>query len=282
MRRALLLLALVAGCRAAEAPPTRPFTDDLGRSVSVPAAPRRVASLAPNVTEIVAAVGALDRLAARTPNCDVPPAAARLPAVQTYPLDREALVALGADLAIGTDQINDPAEGDALGALGVPAVYLHFETLADVPRAMRRVGALLGVDAEPAAARFERRLGPLPAPGGPRVLVLIGDDVLYAFGRASYVSEMVRRAGGQAVTDAFAGASAVLSSEFVLESRPDVVVVLAEAYGPADLRAAQPAWAALPALARGAVCGVDPDVVVRPGPRLADGVEALRACIGAR
>ena len=281
---ALAALAL-AGCRA-DAPAdgaTRTFTDDVGRTVRVPASPQRVAPLAPSLTEMVAAAGGLGRLAARTPYCDHPPAAEALPVVSTYPLDRERLVALGADLVIGTDQVNDPGEGDGLAALGVPAVYLHFGALADVPRGLRRLGDLLGTAdaAEAAARRFEARLArrERAGPGAPRVLVLIGDDVLYAFGGASYVHDMVALAGGRSVTDVFEGEGATLSSEWVLEASPDVVVVLRDGYGAGDLRAAQPVWAALPALAERRVCGVDPDLVSRPGPRLADGVDALASCL---
>ncbi|MEM6285630.1 MAG: helical backbone metal receptor [Bacteroidota bacterium] len=288
--RSLALLAALAvvssACRTdAPAPDaTRTFADDVGRTVEVPAEPRRVVPLAPSLTEMVAAAGGLDRLTARTPYCDHPPEAEALPVISTYPLDRERLVALGADLVVGTDQVNDPGEGDALGALGVPAVYLSFGALADIPRGLRRLGDLLGTGdaAEAAAQQFEARIAgrERAGPDAPRVLVLIGDDVLYAFGAASYVHDMVALAGGRSATTAFPGEGATLSSEWVLDASPDVVVVLRDAYGPDDLRAAQPAWdGALPALADGRVCGVDPDLVSRPGPRLADGVAALAACL---
>lgn len=291
MTRLLLGLLLVAGCLAA--PPetagtpsaTRAFTDDTGRTVQVPTHPEHVVPLAPSITEVLAAAGGLGQMAARTPYCDVPAAAARLPTIATYPLDREALVALGADLVVGTDQINDPAEGDALGALGVPAVYFHFGTLADVPRVIRTVGTMLGTTptAEAAAQQFEARLAAVrPASGPrPRTLVLIGDGPLYAFGGASYVHDMVRRAGGEPMTAVFPGESVTLSSEWVLEHRPERIVMLAgTGYNADSLAARQPSWTGLSALAAGHVCGVGSDLVVRPGPRLVLGVEALRACLG--
>ena len=285
-RLALVLLVAVAGCRqgpeASET--TRTFTDDLGRTVRVPARPQRVVPLAPSLTEMVAAAGGLDRLAARTPYCDHPAAALGLPTVSTYPLDRERVLALGADLVVGTDQINDPGEGDALAALGVPAVYLHFGALADVPRGLRTLGRLLGTApvAERAARRFEARLAARPAAdsaSAPDVLVLIGDDVLYAFGGASYVHDLVVLAGGRSATAEFSGEGVTLSPEWVLDRSPDVVIVLQSGYTADDLAAAQPTWRALPALVAGRVCGVDADLVSRPGPRLADGLDALAACL---
>ena len=287
MRVFAAAVLVLAGCRGGGLEDgVRPFTDDVGRTVSVPAESRRVVPLAPSVTEMVAAAGGLQQMVARTPYCDYPAAATALPTLATYPLDRERVVALEADLVVGTDQINDPGEGDALAALGVPAVYLHFSDLGDVPRGLRTLGDLLGTAdrAEAAARAFEARLAAFEPAGAdaPSVLVLIGDDVLYTFGGASYVHDMVAFAGGRSATAGFEGEGVTLSPEWVLDASPDVVVVLEAGYGVEDLRAAQPSWAVLPAVARGRVCGVDPDLVSRPGPRLVDGIDALAACLRRR
>ncbi|MEM9998540.1 MAG: helical backbone metal receptor [Bacteroidota bacterium] len=302
MRASLLtLLALLwVGCERTPDAPTsdsapgatssgvsdsaRVLQDDVGRTVRVPAQPQRVVSLAPSVTELIVAVGGGDVLAARTPYCDHPEGVQTLPVVSTYPLDREALVATEADLVIGTDQINDPGDGDGLQPFGIAAYYLRFETLADVARGMRTVGRLLGTEtrAEAAAAVFEQGITARQPTGleVPDLLLLIGDDVLYGFGEASYVHDLVARAGARSVSATLPGEAVTLSSEWVLAQAPDVIVVLAGVdYVTADLLRAQPAWAAVPALARGRVCGLDPDLVVRPGPRLTEGIDALVVCI---
>ncbi|MGD9519112.1 MAG: cobalamin-binding protein, partial [Armatimonadota bacterium] len=55
--------------------------DDLGHVVMLPAAPRRVVSLSPNLTEVVFFLGAGDRLVGRTDFCDYPPEAIAVPSV---------------------------------------------------------------------------------------------------------------------------------------------------------------------------------------------------------
>ncbi|MBI5063445.1 MAG: ABC transporter substrate-binding protein, partial [Desulfatitalea sp.] len=62
----------------------RTVVDPLGRTVQVPADPRRVVALAPSVTEIVYALGQEARLVGVTRYSNYPPAAERLPLVGSY------------------------------------------------------------------------------------------------------------------------------------------------------------------------------------------------------
>ena len=290
----LILLGVASGCQsspgatdlAEEAPDpiTIAVTDALGRTVTVPMRPARVLSLAPNLTELVYAVGAGDRLAGASQADDFPAAVDSLPRFSTFPLEPEGLVVLEPDLLLATDEINSPTDAAGLADLGMPTYFFTFATVADVPNAMRTLGDLMGTDAMPVAQAFEERVASVQARVAgatrPRTLLIIGDDVLYAFGEASYASEAVRLAGGENLTDAFEGRAATLSDEWVLQAAPEVVVVLAgDDYNPAQLLERHPTWRLLPAVQNGRVFGLNPDWLSRPGPRLADGIEALAAVL---
>lgn len=273
-----LLTVLLAGCRAA---PPGDLRDDLGRAVSLDSAPGRVLPLAPNVTELVAAAAGVERLAGVSRSDDSPPGVAGLPRFQSLPLDVEAVVALQPDLAIGSDDVNTADAADGLAALGVPAYLFAFDEVADVPRALRTLDTLLAsTGGAPAAADFERRVRAVESAvrpyERPRTLLLVGDEALYAFGRGSYASELVRLAGGENVTDVFDGKAAQPSEEAVLELAPEVIVVLAgPGYRAEDLLENHPAFLQLPAVRNGRVYGLDPDLVSRAGPRLVEGLERL-------
>ena len=274
----VLLVALAAGCQAA-APGG--VADDLGRSVDVPGRVGEVLPLAPNVTELVAAAAGVERLAGVSVSDDFPPGVDGLPRFQSYPLDTEAVVALDPSLAVGSDDVNPTDQADGLGALGVPTYLFAFDEVADVPRALRTLDTLLATSGgAPAAAAFERRVRAVERAvrpfSRPRVLLLVGDEALYAFGRDSYASELVRLAGGENLTDAFPGRAAQPSEEAVLEFAPEVVVVLAgPGYDAEQLFRQHPAFVDLPAVQNGRVYGLDPDLVSRAGPRLAEGLERL-------
>ena len=275
---ALAALAVVGGCREAAGG----VRDDLGRAVAVETAPRRVVPLAPNVTELVAVAAGVGRLAGVAISDDAPAGIAGLPRFQSYPLDLEAVVALEPDLAIGSDDVNPTDAADGLGAVGVPTYLFRFDRVADVPRALRTLDTLLASrGGAPAADVFERRVeavaGAVRGFAPPRVLLLVGDEegTLYAFGRDSYASELVRLAGGQNLTDRYGGPRSSPSEEAALELAPEVIVVAGDADAGRDFVARHPALVGTPAVQTGRVYGLDADLVLRPGPRLVEGLERL-------
>src|SRR4051794_24268623 len=84
-----LLLAL--SCHSESA---RTIKDDVGRHVAVPAHPARVISLAPNITEIIYAIGGERVLIATDDNSDTPAAVKRLPKVGGMQPNIEKIAAL--------------------------------------------------------------------------------------------------------------------------------------------------------------------------------------------
>ncbi len=253
------------------------LVDALGRAVEMTPPAARVLSLAPNLTEIIYAIGAGDRLVAASQADTYPPQVRDLPAFSSFPPDHERIVELNPDLLFATDEINSPTDADALARVGVATYFFSFADIASVPAAIRTAGGLLGVDGEPAAMAFEATIDSVrqatEGQPSPSTLLLVGDDVLYAFGRESYASEAIRAAGGENLTDAFDGRSAVVSEEFVLENRPEVIIVLSdEAYSADQLLQKHPTWSIIPAVEDGRVYGIHPDLLSRPGPRLAKGI----------
>jgi len=282
MRRLTLFLAAAAltlgACRGT---PPGPLSDDLGRPVDLAETPETVLPLAPNLTELNAAAAGTERLAGVSMSDDFPPGVSGLPRFQSLPLDTEAVVALRPGLALGSADVNPAETADALGALGIPTFLFDFDQVADVPRALRMLDTLLAsTGGAPAALEFEQRVAAVAEAvrpyGSPRVLLLVGDETLYAFGRASYASELVRLAGGDNLTDVFEGAAAQVSDEVALEMAPEVIIVLAGPdYDSARLVERHPSLLLVPAVVNGRVYGIDPDLVSRAGPRLVEGLETL-------
>lgn len=285
----LLVLGLLSACQHRPEPGNKALTvtDDLGRTIQLPRVPERVVTLAPSLTEIVFAAGAGHKLVGVTTADDYPPAIDTLARFSALPVNFEAIVALQPELVLATDQVNNPRDAATFEALDLPVYFFSYTSLNDVLEAILTTGKLLGTET---AARhtvdlLRGRLTQLAAAVDtlryrPTVLVLISDETLYAFGRGSYVHDLVARAGGQSLTASLPNPAPVLSDELVLQLQPEVIVVTAGAdYDAARLLQRHPSWDLLPAVRTHRICGLEPSLILRPGPRLVSGLEALLACL---
>src|SRR5712671_4429432 len=124
-------------------PAPRAFTDEAGRHVQIPANVKRIVSLAPNLTEIVFALGEGDRLAGDTDFCDYPAEASKRPHVggPVNP-NLEQVVALKPDLVLAT-AINRRETVDALARIGVPVYATDPHSVEDMIASIEHIGKVL-------------------------------------------------------------------------------------------------------------------------------------------
>ncbi|AVG41697.1 cobalamin-binding protein [Achromobacter insolitus] len=271
----------VAGPAAGTAVQVR---DDQGRTVSLAAPARRAVTLAPHATELVYAAGAGDHVIATIRGSDYPPAARQLPVIGdgTQP-DPERVAAVRPDLLIAWQPGAAAPLARLMDKLGVPVFYSDPLTLAAIPDAVERMGALFGTEAQarPAAQALRARLEALAARYAGRrpvrVFVQAGLDPIYTLNDSSIVSDALRVCGGVNVFGQAPVVAPQVSLESVLAARPEAV--LAGISRPEDAARNLAAWQALglPAARLGHVYGVDADALYRPGPRLIDAAEAICA-----
>ncbi len=278
----LVGLTLAAGCRVVPEPAqTVLVTDDLGRAIAVPRSIDRVVTLAPNVTEIIFAAGAGHKLVGVTTADDYPPAVDSLPRLNAWPVNFETILALKPDLVAASGQVTNPADASVLSSLGLPTYFFEANDLGELIDSIRRAGTLFSTEAASrrAADSLEASLKALESLTAgieyrPTTLFLAGDETLYSFGQGSHIHDVIRRAGGQSVTETFATRAPVLSDEFVLLARPDVIIA---GSGADRLLELHPTWDIVPAIEDGRVFSLDQDLFVRPGPRLIEGTRRLAA-----
>src|SRR5215471_19228556 len=132
-RRAVVLAALVAACSRAGPPAPFALRDEIGREVRLAGKSAfRVVSLAPNVTEILFAIGAGDRLVGVDVYSDWPPAASRLPRVGSdLEPSLETIARLRPDLVVTATTANPEQAVLAIERLGVPVYVTKTEGLSD-------------------------------------------------------------------------------------------------------------------------------------------------------
>lgn len=276
MRTCLLPAALLATLAPA-AHAAVSVRDGVGNTLTLAAPARRVVSLSPHATETLYAIGAGGALVARVDYSDYPPAARRLPSVGSFSgVSLEALMRQRPDLVVVWRDGASPRDVARLRALGVPVYESRPLTLGDVAAEMQALGALTGhgASAERAASGFRARLAALEAGarGKPALSVFlqVSDAPLFTVSDQSFVGQLVQLCGGRNVFGALAQPAPQVSVESVLAARPQAILAT-------DARwlATWSRWTMLPAVAKNARFAVDADLVSRPGPRLADGAEAV-------
>ncbi|HEU4649444.1 MAG TPA: helical backbone metal receptor [Gemmatimonadales bacterium] len=287
-RWTLACVALVAACSPAR-PATRSergggerLIDDAGDTVAVAIPARRVVSLVPATTELLFAVGAGDAVVGRTPWCDWPAAASGVPNVgDGIQPNLEAILARKPDLVVlyPSGQNNDAYH--RLKELGIPALRLRTDHLADVPRLARLLGHVTGheTQADSVARTFDAELA--TATAGARtdtvqVFFLAWDKPTMTVGRGSFITELLERAGAANVFGDVAGSSAVVSVEAVAARAPDVVLTLGDD-APKDLD--RPEWQVVGAVRDGRTVHVDGSEFSRPSPRAPRAIRELRQAL---
>jgi len=283
-----LTLLLAAGPTAAQ-PAGAPWPDG-GQGAAAggirwlgpppPAAPRRVVSLAPSVTDTIVALGHAASLVGVT-RFDSAPEVAKLPRIGGF-LDpsAEAVVALRPDLVVWLTDGSAYAPVQRIAELGIPVLAVPIIGVADVIFASRAIARALGDpdSGERLASRIEEalkrartRAAALPRK---RVLLLVGREPLVVAGPGSYPEELLEAVGGVNVVR---GTTAwpVFPIERAAALDPEVVIdaaVREHGTGQAGLDA-------IPAVRRGAIRRLTTDDALRPGPAMIRTLDELFAAI---
>ena len=238
-------------------------------------------ALAPNLTEIVFAVGAGGRLVGVSSHSDYPHEALALPVVGGLTPDLERVVSLRPDLVLATTEGNSPSTVALLGARGIPVLTTSAPDLRGVIRSIRQIAARLGVGprGEALADLLERKLasvesrslGRAPVPA----ILLVWPSPPQAAGTGTFGGDLLREAGGSNCVGR--PGWPVVSSEFLVTApcravvypdEPSTRSIFLEAFrsGPLSRMSAVRAGMTIP---------IDGDLLTRPGPRSFEALEAL-------
>lgn len=286
MRRGFLFLGLLlAGCSAPPATQQKATVtaanssfpqDDLSRDIKLSGVPKRVVSLAPGVTETIYALGESSKLVARDQSADYPAEAKKLPVVADFngPFF-EKVVAQRPALLIQQGETYDAGRVELWQRkCNAPVALLQPKSIAEVQNGIEKIAAWLGVPEKAAAIN---KTFPAPVkPGKTTVFFEIGRQPLWSTGSDTFIGDALTRLGYRNVANIKGYKQFSLESlakanpdfYIVTSAKPDVTQTLRE------LRAV-PALRDLKCIRQGKVVVVPADWILRPGPRLAQGMKEI-------
>jgi iron complex transport system substrate-binding protein len=264
-------LATLAACSRGRASP------------AVPYAAHRIVSVSPATTEALFAVGAGDRVVGRSRYCDWPPEATKLPAVGgVIDANFEEIVQLEPDLVVGGPGPSSTKLANRLAALGIATWFPAIESFDAIDAMILGMGERtehaeqarrVMDDGHARAAAVEREVAGQTAP---RVLMVLDVGPVVATGPKDFVDELIRRAGGVNVL-ASGGPWQTLGFEEIVELDPDVIIdaSLANGGGVSRITAAASGWKDVGAVRAGHVVVISDPRVLRPGPRVTEGLALM-------
>jgi iron complex transport system substrate-binding protein len=275
-------IIIFTGCRSENSPPqnnipARQMTDDLGRIVVIPARVERAVSLAPNLTESIFAVGAGERLVGVTTFCNFPSEAEQIPKVgDTINPNMETIVALKPQIVFVSTASQIETFTKTLEQQNIAVFITNPNDLDGVLKNLEQFGEIFGTEtqAETLAANLQKRISAVDSKtqkAAVKVFVQISKEPLFTIGKDSFLTEIIRRAGGESATANVPMAYPKLSKETASALNP-AAIILSDSE---DNREPNDIFADSDAVKNGKIYRVNADIISRPAPRIVDALEQI-------
>lgn len=283
MRRLAFFIAFFV-CSAAAAPPEGPLYLKGKKPEGIP---KRVVSLAPNLTEIIFAIGAGDRVVGVTTYDDYPEEVKKLPRVGGF-IDPslEAILALKPDLVVCTPNPGGRNRMDALSRMGLPVLVLPSYGMKDIFTVIKALGELFKKQEsakeliDDMQGRIARVAELVKKVSRPKVLLVYGHRPIMAAGKGSFGDTMLKLAGGENVLGESKVRYPNVPMEEIIRLMPEVIIDASSSGTGAEMTREEVEkvwgrWKVLPAVKNRRIHIFNSALWFRPGPRVAQGLEKL-------
>ncbi len=264
-----------------------PYTvkDSKGNEVVIDKEPQRIISVAPNVTELIYALGKGDKLVGRTDYCDYPQEATKVESIGSLTDPNiEKIIELKPDVVIASTHFKDDV-AKKLGDLGIKVVVLYnSEDFDGVYNSVNTLGQILnaGDKAKEVVTTIQNKVKDIKkvveGKEAPKVYYVVGfgkDGDFTATGD-TFVGQLIEMAGGDNIAKDATGWK--YSLEKIIENDPEYIIV-SKNYGMKDQFTSTAGYKELSAVKNGKVIEIDNNLLDRQGPRLAEGIETLAKII---
>jgi iron complex transport system substrate-binding protein len=263
---------------------TQKFKDEVGREVTFPFPPKRIVSLAPNITEILFSLGLNEEIVGVSIHCNFPEKAKTKVRVGSYiSLDFEKITSLKPDLIIATGAGNTREMVDRLEKLGFQTYTIYPKNFNDILKSIGHIGEVVNREKEARGIieglrkRSQRVIELTKGLSRPKVFIQIGDAPIVTVGKGSFADDLIRLAGGENIAGKEKEVYPRFGMEEILKRSPEVIVI--SSMNPKGdyqkILEEWNRWKTIPAVKNGRIHLIDSDLLDRPSPRIIDGLEEL-------
>lgn len=284
---AILFIAVIifaADCRLdnsqkAEIKPSvnREITDDLGRKINLPNEITKAVSLAPNLTEIIFAVGAGEKLVGVTSFCNYPEEATKIQEVgDTLKPNIENIIALEPQIVFVSTASQLESFTETLEKQGISVFVTNPNSFQDIYKSIEKIGEVFGNDenAKELVEALKNRVAEVEnkTKDAEKVRTFVQiDKSLYTIGKESFLTDLIGKAGGVSVTKDVATAYPKISKEKAFALNPEVIILSDSS----DNNEPNEVFKNSNAVKNGKVYKINADILSRPAPRIVEALEQI-------
>ena len=253
--------------------------------------PLRVVSLAPNITEILFALGLGDNIVGVSDNCDYPQQAQTKEKIGTFwQPNTEAIIAAKPNLVITLWFEQQKQVAQTLERMGYKAIVLKLEKISELSTAIEKIGAATNrqQQAEELIKNINNRLAQLQSQQNAkekvRVLWVVQPDPLRVAGVNTFINELIEMAGGVNAIGPTIQQYPPISTEELLSCQAQVIIqpAMDKKSIEQQRKVVEAFWKKypnLPAVKNNRIYVVEHDTIMRLGPRLPQGLEKIIRCL---
>ncbi len=253
--------------------------DSTGEEIKITEEPMKVVSLAPNATEIIAALGAEDKLVGRTAYCNYPESVMSLPEIGgTYDPNVELIISLEPDLVVASGHAPEEAI-TKLREVGITVAYLkEDENFEGTYSTIEKIALILGKEDEAKVVIDEMKTKIADVKAEVAALNLEKLPTVYyatSYGESdfgaggdTFIGEIIELAGGVNIADEVSGWA--ISKEQIADGDPDIIIVPAGEFNVLDGMKTADFYKDLRAIQDGNIFEINGDAISRQSPRVAD------------
>lgn len=263
--------------------------DQIGRKITIKELPERIISLSPSNTEIIYALGLEDRLVGVTEYCDYPEDAKTKEKIGGYDEPNlEKIFSLEPDLVIATTAHQKAVE--QIEKLDIPCIVLAPKNIDEMLDSIVIIGKASGAksDAEKLVYDLKNRIKNIekytadtPEAKRPKVYYELWHSPIMTVGPGTFIDDIIHRAGGKNIASDADKPYPQYSQEQVLAKNPEIIIY---SYHGSSKQSKEdilerPGWETISAIKNDKVFYINEDILIRPTPRLIDGLEEVAKII---
>jgi len=262
----------------------RLLIDEIGRKVKISNAPKKIISLAPNITEILFALKLDEEILAVTDFCDYPDAALTKPKIGGFVNPNiEMIVSLNPDLIIATRDGNRRETIQRLNDLGFSIYVINPKGFDGVMKTIQNIGEIVVRQDESRRIirdmmiRKENVVRLTRSLPKRKVFFQVGNAPIITVGRGALADDLIRLAGGKSISEDEPLSYSLYSIETILSKAPEIIIMSSMESNKdySNLIKSWQNWKSIPAVKMNAIYVVDSNLVDRPSPRIGEGLETI-------